>query len=58
MPETIKTSEIHFGRLTEPIFRSMIPLVTLAIIGGSIFWGPWVSLALAIVCWRSIKSLA
>jgi hypothetical protein len=32
--------------------RSFFPFASVAIILGTILWGPWVSLALAFVLWR------
>jgi len=28
--------------------RSLMPCITLVVIGGTLLWGPWVSLALAV----------
>jgi hypothetical protein len=37
--------------------RSLFPLVTVIILGGTVLWGPWVTMALAIV-WFAAGSLA
>ena len=34
--------------------RSLFPLATLAILAGTLAWGPWVSLVLALVTWRLV----
>ncbi len=42
------------GRLLMIPGRSLIPLVALVIIFGTILWGPWVSLILAAAFWYTI----
>jgi len=37
--------------------RSFFPLVTLVIVLGTVLWGPWVSLLLAIAFWVVIDRL-
>jgi hypothetical protein len=38
--------------------RSLFPLLTVAIIGGTVLWGPWVTLALALACFGAVSILA
>jgi len=38
--------------------RSAIPFSALAVIGGTVLWGPWVSLALALALWNLAKVVA
>lgn len=37
--------------------RSFFPFVTLAIIVGTVAWGPWVSLGLTLVLWYIVDRL-
>ncbi len=37
--------------------RSLFPWVALALIGGTVLWGPWVTLILAIVWWRIVTRI-
>jgi len=37
--------------------RSLIPLLTLLIILGTIWWGPWVTLIVAAVLWYTVGHL-
>ena len=41
----------RFGMI---VGRSLFPFSALLIIGGSVVWGPWVSLALAYGWWRLV----
>jgi hypothetical protein len=34
--------------------RSFFPFMALAIIAGSMLWGPWISLALAVLLWNVV----
>lgn len=34
--------------------RSLFPFATLAILAGTLLWGPWVSLLLALGTWRLV----
>ncbi|MCG8425378.1 MAG: hypothetical protein MJE77_46455 [Proteobacteria bacterium] len=34
------------------LIRSCYPFLTLIVIVGTVLWGPWVSLALAVLLWR------
>ena len=34
--------------------RSLFPLVTFLILAGTLLWGPWISLALALLTWRLV----
>jgi hypothetical protein len=45
--------------LSLPMFlgRSLFPLLTLVIIVGTLAWGPWVTLALALVAWHFVGRL-
>ena len=38
--------------LTQILGRSLFPFLALAIILGTIWWGPWVSFGLAFIWWR------
>jgi hypothetical protein len=38
--------------------RSLFPLLTVAIVGGTVLWGPWVTLILAVVCFGAVSVLA
>lgn len=38
--------------------RSLFPFVTLAILAGTLVWGPWVSLLLALGTWRLVVRYA
>lgn len=38
--------------------RSLFPLLALSIILGTLLWGPWVTLALALVCFGVISLAA
>lgn len=42
------------GRVLLLPARCLFPLLALAVIVGTLFWGPWVSLALALVSWRIV----
>jgi hypothetical protein len=44
-------------RLGPAVMRSFFPLVTLVIVLGTVLWGPWVSLLLAIAFWVVIDRL-
>jgi len=37
--------------------HSLFPLVALALIAGTVLWGPWVTLALAIVWWNVVTRI-
>lgn len=37
--------------------RSLFPWVALAIILGTMLWGPWVSLVLAVVWWKIVTRI-
>ena len=37
--------------------RSFFPLSALVVVLGVVVWGPWVSLALAYVMWRTVARL-
>jgi hypothetical protein len=37
--------------------RSLFPFSALVIIGGTVFWGPWVSLFLAYGWWRVVARI-
>ena len=41
-------------RLSMILGRSLFPFSALLIIGGSVVWGPWISLALAYGWWRVV----
>lgn len=45
-------------RCGEALLRSFIPLLSVLVVGGTLLWGPWVSLALAAGSWRVVKHLA
>ncbi len=45
-------------RIGEFIGRSFFPLVAVVIILGTMVWGPWVSLALALVVWATVTRYA
>lgn len=38
--------------------RSLFPFLSLAILLGTLVWGPWVSLVLALVSWRLVVRYA
>jgi hypothetical protein len=38
--------------------RSLFPLLTVLILGGTVLWGPWVTLALAVLCFGTVSVLA
>jgi hypothetical protein len=38
--------------------RSLFPLVTVLILAGTLLWGPWVTLTLALACYGTISLLA
>lgn len=38
--------------------RSLFPIVALALIAGTFWWGPWVTLALTAIWWRIVTSHA
>jgi len=44
-------------RLGLAAMRSFFPLVTLVIVLGTVLWGPWISLLLAIAFWVLIDRL-
>jgi hypothetical protein len=35
--------------------RSLFPLLTVLILGGTVLWGPWVTLGLAAVCFGAVS---
>lgn len=37
--------------------RSLFPLITLGLIAGTALWGPWITLALAVVTWSTVGRL-
>lgn len=37
--------------------RSLIPCLALLIIGGTVWWGPWVTLVVAVALWYSVGHL-
>jgi hypothetical protein len=41
----------RFGKI---LGRSLFPFSALLIIGGSVVWGPWITLALAYGWWRVV----
>jgi hypothetical protein len=48
---------IRMGGLGTFVGRSFFPIAALIIVGGVVFWGPWVSLVLAYVLWRVVARL-
>ena len=44
-------------QLAQVIGRSLIPLLALFIIFGTMLWGPWITLVVAAVLWYSIGHL-
>jgi len=46
-----------FNRLALILGRSLIPILALLIIGGTVWWGPWVTLVLAVGLWYSVGHL-
>ncbi len=40
--------------LFQLVGRSLFPIVALALISGTLLWGPWVSLVLTIIWWRIV----
>ena len=44
-------------QLAGALGRSLIPLLALLIILGTLWWGPWSTLAVAVVLWYSIGHL-
>ena len=38
--------------------RSLFPIVALGLILGTLWWGPWVSLALSLTWWRIVTHYA
>jgi hypothetical protein len=45
------------NRLALILGRSLIPFLALLIIGGTVLWGPWVTLVLAVGLWYSVGHL-
>jgi hypothetical protein len=45
------------SRLGLILGRSLIPLTALLIILGTVWWGPWVSLSVAVVWWYTAGRL-
>jgi len=37
--------------------RSLFPLLTVLLIGGTVLWGPWVTLVLALATWNVVGRL-
>jgi hypothetical protein len=44
-------------RLGQVLGRSLIPFLALLIIAGTLWWGPWITLMLAVVLWLAIGHL-
>ena len=40
------------GRAGMVLGRSFLPLLVVILLAGTLVWGPWVTLLLAIVCWQ------
>ena len=40
-----------FGRI---VVYSLFPITALVIIGGTVIWGPWISLILAFGWWKTV----
>lgn len=38
--------------------RSLFPLVALVLIAGTVLWGPWVTLVLALLWWNVVTRVA
>lgn len=47
-----------WGFLRKATGRSLLPLAALAVIAGTLIWGPLVSLLLAYACWRAVGRYA
>lgn len=45
-------------RLGEVFGRSLFPFAALALILGTMVWGPWVTLVLAFLWWRVVTRIA
>jgi hypothetical protein len=43
--------------LTEVVGRSFFPIAALAVIVGTVWWGPWVTLVLAYGLWRLVARI-
>lgn len=60
MPRVIE-EQLHRGFLWEVgqfFGRSLLPIMALALIGGTFVWGPWVTLVLVFVWWRIVSATA
>lgn len=45
------------SRLGWVLGRSLFPFVSLALILGTVIWGPWVTLVLALVWWHVVTRI-
>ena len=43
--------------LGQTLGRSLFPLVALFLLGATLLWGPWVSLALAVLWWKVVTRI-
>jgi hypothetical protein len=48
----------HLGWPIAIVLRSLYPLLAIALLLGTIVWGPWVTLAASILAWNAVTRCA
>jgi hypothetical protein len=54
LPRSLPAATASVGRI---LGHSLLPFAALAIIAGTLLWGPWVSLVLALVWWKVVTRI-
>lgn len=51
-PPQRPSAPLHAARWSELPGRTFLPLLVLTLLLGTVLWGPWVGLVLAVVAWQ------